>query len=178
MAAFALVGQHVPSKARIHSARCAVLTPHAVADVCLHTPAAAMKRSGKSPRQAVTFLGPRPGEGVTFDWKAVPRMPISKEAAQARGRIGGYTRAALAPDRDSITRAARDARWQRYLDQVPPEITDPAERTRRAELLRRADMTRLSLKAAKARRLRAQARALEAEIRDGELDADGQQQIA
>jgi hypothetical protein len=101
-------------------------------------------------------------------------MPIGRITAQARGRIGGYTRAALAPTRESITEAARAARWQKYLDRVPAEITDPAERQRRAELLRRADMQRLSLKAAQARTKAAKARqeAVEAESALAELDND------
>jgi hypothetical protein len=85
-------------------------------------------------------------------------MPISRTAAQARGRIGGLTRAALAPSRQGITEAARQARWQKYVDQVPAVITDPAERQRRAELLRQADMTRISLKASEARSRAARAR--------------------
>lgn len=73
-------------------------------------------------------------------------------AMSARGRIGGLMKAANAKDRDSLTRAARDARWQRYLDRVPDHVTDPAERERRAALIRRADMQRLALKAAASRR--------------------------
>jgi len=93
---------------------------------------------------------------------------LSSEAARARGRIGGLTRAALAPSPQAITAAARDARWQRYRDQVlaaMPEL-DPADPDvdRRAALLQRADMARLSQRAAKARRLRAEAARIEAEL--------------
>jgi hypothetical protein len=82
----------------------------------------------------------------------------SPMSMSARGRIGGLTRAALAPDRQAITQPARDARMRRYLDQVPACITDPAERRRRAGLLQRADMVRMSALAAAARRRRAQQR--------------------
>jgi hypothetical protein len=75
-----------------------------------------------------------------------------------RGAIGGLTRAATAATRQEITQAARDAQWQRFLDQVPAGITDPAERQRRAELLRKAHMKRLALKASAARTRAARAR--------------------
>jgi hypothetical protein len=78
-------------------------------------------------------------------------MPISHEAAVLRGRIGGLTRAATAPDRSGITQPAREAIFQNFLDQVPASITDPAERQRRAELLRKAHLARIGLKAATAR---------------------------
>ncbi len=97
-------------------------------------------------------------------------MHASNPAAQA-GRIGGLTRAATAPSPQAITRAARDSRWQQYVARVReavPDLQDEAEITRRAELLRRADMVSMSMKAAKARRLKAELAAL-----DRELDASG-----
>jgi hypothetical protein len=100
-------------------------------------------------------------------------VPINHSDAQARGAIGGLTRAALAPDRTEITRAARAARWQKYTDQVRaalPDLTDEAEITRRAELLRSADMRRLSLKASTARRRAAKAQAA-AEVSAAEVRA-------
>jgi hypothetical protein len=75
----------------------------------------------------------------------------------ARGRIGGLTRAALAPDRKTVTQAARDGRWQRYVDKVRaalPELEDEAEITCRAEALRRADMIRMSARAVQARQIK------------------------
>jgi hypothetical protein len=89
-------------------------------------------------------------------------MPISHECAQQRGRIGGLVSAALSPDLQERMRPAQAARWQRYLDRIPPEVTDPAERERRAGMLRQADMLRLSLAARRA----AEARRAEAELRD------------
>ena len=100
-------------------------------------------------------------------------MTQSHATAQARGRIGGLTRAARATTPQSITAAARDARWQRYLDQVPEFVTDPGDRARRAELLRRADMVRMSMKAAKARRLKAELAALETELSAEGLEQAG-----
>jgi hypothetical protein len=96
-------------------------------------------------------------------------MPISHEAAVLRGRIGGLTRAATTPDPRQITQQARHAQWQRFLDQIPAEVTDPAERQRRAELLRRAHMASLSLKAATAR-----SRARRARQAAAEADAEAQ----
>lgn len=96
-------------------------------------------------------------------------MPISHEAAVLRGRIGGLTRAATAASPSEITATARAAGWQKFLDQVPAEITDPAERQRRAELLRKAHMSRLSLKAAAAR-----SRARRARQAAAEADADAE----
>lgn len=92
---------------------------------------------------------------------------------QLAGRIGGMTKAALAPDRDATTAAARAGRWQKYVDQVRavlPELTDEAEITRRAEMLRRADMVRMSARAAKTR---AELRKLEAELDATDLPDGG-----
>jgi hypothetical protein len=74
-----------------------------------------------------------------------------------RARIGGLTRAALAPSRQSITEGARAGRWERYrvkVREAMPELTDETEIDRRAELLRKADMQRMSMKAAASRRAR------------------------
>lgn len=78
-------------------------------------------------------------------------MSRSSEPYRVAGRIGGLRTAALSVDLKAHTKPARDARWQKYLDQVPAEITDPADRIARAERLRRADMIMLSRKAAAAR---------------------------
>lgn len=78
-------------------------------------------------------------------------MSRASESYRVAGRIGGLRTAALTVDLKAHTKPARDARWQKYLDQVPAEITDEAERTARAERLRRADMIALSRKASAAR---------------------------
>lgn len=68
-------------------------------------------------------------------------------------RIAASTRWAHESDRTAATKPARDARFQRYLDQIDPSLPE-AERVARAELLRRADMQRLALKSAQVRRSR------------------------
>lgn len=55
--------------------------------------------------------------------------------------------------RAARTAPARDARWQKYLDQVDPgQIMTDADRERAARHALTADMQRLSLLAAKARK--------------------------
>jgi very-short-patch-repair endonuclease len=85
----------------------------------------------------------------------VSRVVMSERSQRAR--LGGLTRAALAPTRQSITEGARAGRWERYRDKVReamPDLTEEVEIDRRAELLRKADMQRMSMKAAAARRAR------------------------
>lgn len=97
-------------------------------------------------------------------------MPISRADAQGAGRIGGLTRAALAPTPQAVTQAATDASWELFrtrVRDVMPELDDPAEIDRRAERLRQAEMTRLSMKAARARRLRRELARLEADLGPG-----------
>jgi hypothetical protein len=61
-------------------------------------------------------------------------------------------------DRSARTQPARDALFAKFCDQVDPDGVLPKdERIRRAEYLRKAHMQRMSLAAAKARRLRAAA---------------------
>jgi hypothetical protein len=74
----------------------------------------------------------------------------------------------LDPDPKAHTRPAREARWRKYLDQVPAAITDPAERTRRAHTLLQADMQALALRASAARKAAAKAR-LKAEAAEAEF---------
>jgi hypothetical protein len=70
-------------------------------------------------------------------------------AAHAKwGRLGPEERRAQ-------TASARRARYDRYLRRADPDgVLDEAERERRADHLRRADMARMSMKAAQARRAR------------------------
>jgi hypothetical protein len=84
-------------------------------------------------------------------------VSTSKAAA---GRIGGLIRAATAESPRAITKAARDGRWQKYLDAaaaIAPGAGE-ADLIRRAQLLRRAEMSRLSQLGVKARRAKAAAR--------------------
>lgn len=78
----------------------------------------------------------------------------SMDAAAAANR-----RWALTADRKAAMKPAHDGRLQRYKDQVlealPQLAGQDAEVTRRAEQLRKADMIKLSRKAAMARTARA-----------------------
>jgi hypothetical protein len=95
-------------------------------------------------------------------------MPLSRADAQAAGRVGGFRRAALATDPQSITQAANAENWELFrqrVREVMPEIAgDDVEVDRRAELLRKAEMARLSQKATRARRLRRELARLEADL--------------
>lgn len=73
---------------------------------------------------------------------------------QRIGRIGGLTSAAVrTPEQEQHRKeAAAAGRMRRFLDQVPDEITDPAERQRRAAALQRAHMQRIAMKSAARRR--------------------------
>jgi len=82
-------------------------------------------------------------------------MPTPLSLAQARWRKGGLTRAAVAESPQVTTQAARDARMEGIRPEIrekPPHITDEAEIDRRAQLLQRADMVAMSLKATSARK--------------------------
>jgi hypothetical protein len=72
-----------------------------------------------------------------------------------RARLAAHASWGRTIDRTARTAAARQAFRDRFLDQVPPEITDPAERVRAAENLRKAFYTRLALKSAQSRRRKA-----------------------
>jgi len=70
------------------------------------------------------------------------------------GRIGGLTSYAVrTPEQEAHrkTRAA-EGRIRRFLDQVPAEVTDEAERLRRALALQTAHMQRIAQKSAQRRR--------------------------
>lgn len=78
-----------------------------------------------------------------------------KSETTLRARLGAHT---LHSQYDSkeLTEAARAARWQQFLDQVDPDRVLPEdERIRRAEHAQLAHMNKMSLAAAKARRLAA-----------------------
>ena len=78
---------------------------------------------------------------------------LTPSQRRQRSQIANDTRWSRVPylERAAQTASARAARWQRYLDAVPPEVTDPAERAELARQARRADMQRLSLKSSRAR---------------------------
>lgn len=68
-------------------------------------------------------------------------------------------------DPDQASEDARRRQHERFEHEVDPNGTlPPTERARRAEHARKAYMMRLALKSAKARRLRREAEALDAEV--------------
>jgi hypothetical protein len=90
-------------------------------------------------------------------------------ALQAERRLAAQIAAheswASTPDRSARTAPARDALMRKFEDQVDPDRTlAPDERARRGEHARKAYFQRLALKSAKARRLRADADTLDAEV--------------
>jgi hypothetical protein len=92
--------------------------------------------------------GHRPRRTVRYD-------RLTPEERSLRASIAAHESWARTPDRAARTRAAREARWQRYLDQVDPDRTlPPAERESRAEHLRKADLKRMALKSGRTRRAR------------------------
>lgn len=84
-------------------------------------------------------------------------MPANNPAERsAWSSIMADTRWAFEPDRVAATQPMRDARKAKYLDRVDPgRLLPEAERQRRVESLVRADMRRLALRSAQARRARA-----------------------
>jgi len=88
-------------------------------------------------------------------------MPkLSPEEAHQRASIAAHESWARTPDRSARTSAARDARWEKYLEKardLAPAGADEVDIARRAEHLRQADMKRMALASARARRLRREA---------------------
>jgi hypothetical protein len=80
---------------------------------------------------------------------------LSPTERKLRGRIAAHAMHAQHDPRDT-TAKARAAFRDSFERQVPDEITDPAERARRAEHLRQAYYTQLAFRSAKARRQRKQ----------------------
>jgi len=85
-------------------------------------------------------------------------MSVDPQLSRVRsraGRIGALESWGRTVDREKRTRNAREAAFQRFLDQVPAEITDPADREKAAESLRKAAMLRLSAAGVAARQRKA-----------------------
>lgn len=84
--------------------------------------------------------------------------PLTPDERRLRSQLANSARWSRIPrsQRAAHTEAARAAQWQRYLDAVPAEVTDPAERQELADLARRADLARLSLASSRARARRRQ----------------------
>ena len=82
-----------------------------------------------------------------------------------RGRAGAHASWANTEDRTARTAAARAKALRRFEEQVDPDgVLDPVERAVRAEHARKAYMLKLAMASAKARRLRAQAADIEADL--------------
>jgi hypothetical protein len=86
--------------------------------------------------------------------------PKSAAVRRNRASAAALERWAREPNPVTATQAARDGRWRRYLDRArqlaPPGATDD-DIERRADRLRRADLHRMALASAKARRARKKA---------------------
>lgn len=84
------------------------------------------------------------------------------------GRIAAHTKWATEPDRRAATAPARKASLDRFERQVDPEgVLTPEERAIRAAHARKAHFGRMALLSAQARRARARAAELEAEVAEG-----------
>ena len=83
---------------------------------------------------------------------------LSPTEATLRARLAAHTLHAHAEDPSAHTAPARAAFMARFKREADPDGSLPlAERARRAEHLKKAYFIRLSLKAAKARRMKKQA---------------------
>lgn len=92
---------------------------------------------------------------------------------KARARMGAHARNARASSREEITRAAREALFQQYLDQTDPGL-DARERIRQAKSLEKLHMQGLALRRQTVRRRAAAAlnRVAEADAQADALGAD------
>jgi hypothetical protein len=82
---------------------------------------------------------------------------LTPEQNRIRAELAVVESWARTPDRAARTAPAREANWQKYLDQareLAPEGADESDIEYRADCLRRADMKRLALASVKARRAR------------------------
>ena len=78
-------------------------------------------------------------------------MPSEDDERTQRARIAALTRVAQEPSGTAMTEKARSAFWQSFYDRTDSALPE-AERERQASAARRLHMTRLSHKAALARR--------------------------
>lgn len=98
-------------------------------------------------------------------------MSMTPSERSLRAQVAANTRWAKA-DRTQASHDARRRQLERFERLVDPDGTlDPAERAERADNARKAEMQRLALKSAKARRLRREADALEQEVASSGGDA-------
>jgi hypothetical protein len=79
-------------------------------------------------------------------------MPKPSKHHQQAGHIGGLVSRGQRTNEDHRKERAAEGRMRRYLDQVPDHVTDPVERSKCAELLQRAHMSRIAKTSADRRR--------------------------
>lgn len=77
------------------------------------------------------------------------------EKRRQYARLGSNISWARTPVRSGRTAPARRALEAKFLAEVPPEVTDPAERRKAAASARRAYYQRLAIKGVEARRRKA-----------------------
>lgn len=81
-------------------------------------------------------------------------MELTPQERTLRAQIAAHESWAQTADRTARTAAARAGLDAKFDAMVPPEVTDPVERARRAGHFRKAHFARLSLRSAQARRAR------------------------
>lgn len=90
--------------------------------------------------------------------------PVERKLSAQHAALTRWSRKP-AEERTEATTPGRTRAWEKFLNQVDPERKLPeAEREKLARQARRAHMIQLSQKAAKAKRLRREAAALEEEV--------------
>jgi hypothetical protein len=82
---------------------------------------------------------------------------LTPEQRSLRASIAANTSWANTPDRSARTEKARRANLDRFYRMVPAEITDPAQRAKAAENLKRAHYQRMAFRSAQVRRREAAA---------------------
>lgn len=99
-------------------------------------------------------------------------MPLTPSERSIRAQIAANKRWAHT-DRRKASEDARQRQMERYEDLVDPTgVLDPAERAARADNARKADMQRLALKSAKARRARAEGGTVSIDAEGGTVSTD------
>ena len=79
--------------------------------------------------------------------------------ARTHARVAALSRWAREPDPVAATAKAREAFWERFLDEADPDRVLPlSERVARAERLRKAHFAKLAARAREAKRLRREQR--------------------
>lgn len=93
-------------------------------------------------------------------------MPLTASERKLQASIAGHTSWANTEDRSARTSNARQTFRDSFQDKVDPGHTlSPQERARRGESAYKAHMSRMAFNSAKARRLKAEQRSLEAQKR-------------